>query len=136
MCYNLQLVLFRHFATFTNKKGDSDMSNKGHRSGKKFGGSHTTMIPLAEVLVDSIVEHPFVTKISAGFIKAGLSPANGNRQVKVYDVKGGIRLRIRDNTTRQDILICTEDVLRTKDILEKVASIKYVRFCIGMNADQ
>ncbi|PIX90267.1 MAG: hypothetical protein COZ29_00910 [Candidatus Moranbacteria bacterium CG_4_10_14_3_um_filter_45_9] len=112
------------------------MSNKGHRSGGKFGGSHTTMIPLAGVFVDSIVKRPCVTKISAGYIKAGLSPANGNRQVKVYDTQGGIWLRVRDNTTRQDVLVCTTDIPETKRVLHQVASKRRVRFRLGENADE
>ncbi|HCJ45733.1 MAG: hypothetical protein COZ27_00610 [Candidatus Moranbacteria bacterium CG_4_10_14_3_um_filter_41_65] len=112
------------------------MSNKGHRSGGKFGGSHTSMIPLAEVLVDSIVKYSYVSKISAGYIKAGLSPSNGNRQVKVYDAKGGIRLRVRDNTSRQDILVCTGNALETKRILCETATDKRVNFRLGENADE
>lgn len=112
------------------------MSNKGHRSGGKFGGSHTTMIPLAEVLVDSIVKHYSVTKISAGFIKAGLPSANGNRQMKIYDAQGGMRLRIRDNTTRQDVWVFTKGVQEITQILERVSLEKRIRFCIGESADE
>jgi len=112
------------------------MSNKGHRSGGKFGGSHTTMIPLAEILADGIVKHPDVLKISPGHINAGLSSANGSRQVKVFDTQGGMRLRIKDNIACQEILVFTKNVLEIKRVIAQIARDKRVRFCIGESADE
>jgi len=56
--------------------------------------------------------------------------------VKVYDTQGGIWLRVRDNTTRQDVLVCTTDIPETKRVLHQVASKRRVRFRLGENADE
>jgi len=112
------------------------MSNKGHVSGGKFGGAHTTMITLAETIANAIVKYPFVTKISPGHITSGLSPANGNRQMKVFEILGGVKLSVRGNTSKQDMFVYTEDIPKTKSVLRAMAEEKKIRFRFGMNADK
>ncbi|TRZ64175.1 MAG: hypothetical protein D4Q79_02175 [Spirochaetia bacterium] len=70
-------------------------NKKDKRSGGKYCGSHTTIIPAATIPADVAHGQPEVFKISLGFIKAGLSPANGQRRVKIIDIDGGVLLSIK-----------------------------------------
>ena len=88
---------------------DADMSGKHSRSGKKYGGGHTTLIPLAALACDTIDRHPAVTKIAPGFIAAGLTTVRGKRRIKITFRTGGILLSVRDNATRQQVHVYTSD---------------------------
>ena len=46
------------------------MSRKGHRVGGKVTKGHSTLIPVSEVVVDSLENDDNVTKISLGPIKS------------------------------------------------------------------
>lgn len=83
--------------------------SKHARSGGKYGGDHTTLIPAAIVICDAADRCPHVTKISPGFIKAGLRSVNGQRRVKITGDGGAILLSIRDNTSHQEVRIYTTD---------------------------
>ncbi len=89
------------------------MSTKNHRLGGKFGGSHTTVIPVAGLVSDIAVSLPEVNKVVLGFIKAGLSSVGGQRRVKITRRDGNIFLAIRDNTSHQEITVYTSDLQRT-----------------------
>lgn len=65
------------------------MSTKGHRAGNKFGGSHTTVIPLAAIFVDIAATDSEVSNITCGIIQAGLRSAKGQRRIKITDMQGG-----------------------------------------------
>lgn len=66
------------------------MSTKGTRSGGKYTGSHTTIIPEASSILDDIAQMDFVKKISLGIIKSG------NR-------RGGSHLRIHCRPLNDDV---------------------------------
>ncbi len=85
------------------------MSTKNSRSGGKFRGSHTTVVPLAGIVADLAEKLPEVTKVTPGYIKAGLPSANGHRRVKIFDEETYVLLAIRDNTTHQELYIYTND---------------------------
>lgn len=65
------------------------MSDKYSRSGGKYTGNHTTLSPLAATVCDIANKCDVVTKISPGFLKAGLRSVNGQRRVKITDKNGG-----------------------------------------------
>ena len=83
------------------------MSKKTSRSGKRYGGNHTTLVPLAVLVCDVVHKHPSVTKIAPGFINAGLTTVRGRRRVKVTARTGGLLLAVRDNASRQEVHIYT-----------------------------
>ncbi len=85
------------------------MSNKYSRAGKKFSGNHTTLIPLASLIADLAHTCPYVTKISPGFIKAGLKSVSGKRRLKITDNGTHLLLSVRDNTSHQEIYIYTNN---------------------------
>ncbi len=90
------------------------MSTKYSRSGGKFSGNHTTMIPAAAIVADIAHECPFVTNISPGFIKATLKSASGQRRVKISDDGFSILLAVRDNTSHQEIHVYSKNMQATK----------------------
>ncbi|MCR4275637.1 MAG: DUF2103 domain-containing protein [Candidatus Wolfebacteria bacterium] len=90
------------------------MSTKNTRSGGKYGGGHTTMIPAAIIVADIVERQPEVSRISPGILKAGLKSANGQRRVKISDWEGGILLSVRDNTTHQEVRVYTSNSHVTK----------------------
>ncbi len=88
--------------------------SKDSRSGGKYSGNHTTLIPAAAIVCDIAHACPSVTKISPGFIKAGLHSAHGNRRVKITDSEGSILLSVRDNTSHQEVRVYTSDMQAAK----------------------
>lgn len=90
------------------------MSTKTTRSGRKYCGAHTTMIPAAIIVADIAHKQPEVSLISPGFIKAGLKSVQGQRRIKISDCIGGVLLSVRDNTTHQEVRIYTTDFQTTK----------------------
>jgi len=95
--------------------------SKHSRSGGKFTGNHTTLIPAASIVCDIADACPGVTKITPGFIKAGLKSVNGQRRVKITETDGAIRLSIRDNASHQEVYIYAKDV--------QVAKLAIARGC-------
>jgi hypothetical protein len=85
------------------------MSNKDSRSGGKYSGNHTTLTPLAAMVSDVAHADRNVTRISPGFIRAGLHSVGGKRRVKIVDENGAVRLSVRDNTSHQEIHVWTSD---------------------------
>ena len=83
------------------------MSNKNHRSGGKYSGSHTTVIPAAGVICDLADGCDAVTRIALGFIKSGLKSAGGQRRVKIANDGAVLLLSVRDNTTHQEVYVYT-----------------------------
>jgi hypothetical protein len=84
--------------------------SKHSRSGGKFTGNHTTLIPAATVVCDIANACLFVTKITPGFIKAGLKSVNGQRRVKITDKEGAILLSVRDNTSQQEVFVYSSNM--------------------------
>ena len=87
---------------------------KGHRSGDKYTGTHTMVIPAAAILADIANKQPEVTKISLGFIKAGLPSAGGVRRAKITERQGNLLIAVRDNTSQQEIAVYTPEMQKTK----------------------
>jgi hypothetical protein len=96
-------------------------TKKGTRSGGKYTGSHTTVVPGAAVIADIADNSSLVTKISLGFIKGGLPPAKGLKRLKIMTDEGSLLLIVRDNISQQELRIYTTDVEVTKSIIAKDA---------------
>jgi len=94
---------------------------KGTRSGGKYTGSHTTVVPGAGVIADIADNSSLVTKISLGFIKGGLPPAKGLKRLKIMTDNGSLLITVRDNISQQELRIYTTDVEKTKSIIAKEA---------------
>lgn len=88
--------------------------SKHSRSGGKFTGNHTTLIPAATIVCDVADACPSVTKITPGFIKGGLRPVNGQRRVKIIERGSALLLSIRDNASHQEVYVYSNDVQATK----------------------
>ncbi len=88
--------------------------SKDSRSGGKYTGSHTSLIPAAAKICDIANRCPNVTKISPGFIKAGLPSARGNRRVKITVSDGSMLLSIRDNASHQEVRVYATDIHAAK----------------------
>lgn len=89
---------------------DSPMTkaSKGHRSGGKYAGRHTTIIPAAESICDALHAHPAVKRISLGLIKSG-QRGSGIPTLKIIDQKGCILLVVKGNATSQHVRVYIEN---------------------------
>ncbi len=98
------------------------MSSKEGRSGGKYAGNHTTLVPAAATVCDELERMSAVSKISPGFITAGLRSTRGKRRVKIVDEGSRLLLTVRDNTSQQELHIYTDGSVslrqRLKDALE------------------
>jgi hypothetical protein len=90
---------------------------KDHRSGGKYSGSHTTVVPAAGFLVDVAYTQQEVTKLSLGFIKGGLPSIEGKRRAKITVRPGNLLVVVRDNTSHQEVTVYTNDPLKTRRAL-------------------
>jgi hypothetical protein len=90
------------------------MSTKDSRSGGKYSGNHTTITNTAAIVCDVAHACPHVTRISPGFVRAGLKPVNGNRRVKITEDGAEILLSVRGNTSHQQIHVYTTDMHAAK----------------------
>lgn len=85
--------------------------SKNSRSGGKYTGNHTTLIPLASLVCDMANAIPHITKISPGFITSGIKSLGGKRRVKFSDESNGsLLLVIRDNASTQEVRMYTTDL--------------------------
>ena len=96
------------------------MSTKKSRTGSKYGGTHTSIIPTAGVICDITNDCPHVKRISTGFIKAGLKPLRGQSRIKFKSDGKSLLLSIRGNTSHQEIRVYSNNIEITKTfIIEK-----------------
>jgi hypothetical protein len=109
--------------------------SKDSRSGKKYGGSHTSLIPLAAVICDIAHQSPSVTKISPGFIKAGLKSVGGQRRIKIASDKTHILLSIRDNASHQEVRVYADDVEAVKLMIAQGARSEGIQITLSKNRD-
>lgn len=86
------------------------MGKKSTRSGKKFGGDHTTVVPGAGIIADIALSHRDVTKISVGFITSGLRPTKGVRRIKCMVEPGSLRISVRDGIAHQELRVFARDI--------------------------
>ncbi|MCK4635606.1 MAG: hypothetical protein KAT32_01985 [Candidatus Moranbacteria bacterium] len=94
--------------------------SKGHRQGGKIKGRHTTIIPVAEKIVDLLSKNPEVKKISVGFIKHGIK--SGKHAIKVSEMESGLLLKIRGTASIQEIRIYTDAKESIKNSLKKYST--------------
>ncbi len=80
------------------------MGKKGHVSGGKVGGNHTTIIPAAEKLVKFLRKHRAVTNVALGEIG---QVGNGPFRVSVKEITGGLEVKVRGTRTIQTIKVYT-----------------------------
>lgn len=90
------------------------MSTKNSRSGGKYSGNHTTLIPAATIMCDIAHNCKSVTRISPGFIKSGLRSVSGHRRVKITEHGGVLLLSVRDNTSHQEVYVYANDLQAAK----------------------
>lgn len=94
--------------------------SKYSRSGGKYTGNHTTLIPLACTTCDIASNIPEVTKITLGFIKAGLKSVGGQRRVKFTDENPHtILLSVRDNASHQEIRVYVTDIQEARTTIAR-----------------
>lgn len=100
--------------------------SKGHRQGGKITGSHTTVIPAAEKIVDFLQRQGEVNKISVGFIVHGIK--SGKHTVKVMETDTGLLLKVRGSASIQEIRVYTKNKEVVISSIKKFAE-KYKYMC-------
>ncbi len=85
------------------------MAGRISRQGKKFAGRHSSYIPMAGDLVDHLVDHPSVEKISAGIITTRLPNLQGRVRIKIIDEGACFLLRVRANISQQEVRVYTHN---------------------------
>ena len=80
------------------------MGKKGHASGRKVGGTHTTVISAAEKLVKFLRKQKAVTKFTLGEIK---KIDNGPFRISVKEITGGLEVKVRSARTIQTFKVYT-----------------------------
>lgn len=89
--------------------------SKDAKLGGKYTGSHSTTIPVASMACDIAHAMSCVTKISVGFIKAGLKSVSGRARVKIKEEGPScILLSVRGNTSHQEVRLYVTDVQNAK----------------------
>ena len=111
------------------------MSTKYTRSGGKFSGNHTTMIPAACIVADIAAAQTEVYNISPGFIKAGLKSVNGHRRVKITDDGNSLLLAVRDNASLQEVRVFTHNIQETRTTIARGARNKGLGISFGKGKD-
>lgn len=101
------------------------MAGKTKRAGGKYARSHTTMIPAAAILCSALERVPEVTRISLGFITAGMRVV-AIRRVKIVTAnETALKLSIRDHISHQEVYIylaSAADKESTVNALKKIAT--------------
>lgn len=111
------------------------MGDKYSRSGGKFSGNHTTLIPAACIVADIAAKCSHATNISPGFIKAGLRSVNGKRRVKITDDGASLLLSVRDNTSHQEIHVHSKDMNTTRLAIARGARNAGLSISFGRGVD-
>lgn len=95
------------------------MASHINRSGGKFGGAHTTYIPIAVLVADIAATCETVTNISAGYISYGGSGQSNRKLVTFIDAAGGILIIATCGTFHQEIRIYTQFLHETRLFLAR-----------------
>jgi hypothetical protein len=103
--------------------------SKGHRQGGKIGGKHTTIIPVAEKIVDFLKRNELVQKISVGFIKQGIK--SGRHALKIMEMESGLLLKIRGTASIQEIRVYTNQKETIQKELKQYADKNHLRVIGG-----
>ncbi len=86
-------------------------ASKYMRAGGKFTGNHGTLIPLAARVCDIVEAIAYVTKITPGFIRAGIKSRGGLLVVKITDQSDKcVLLSIRHNGLHQEVYVYVTDL--------------------------
>ena len=93
--------------------------SKGHKQGGKITGSHTTVIPAAEKVIDLLQKTVGVQKISIGFIKQGIK--SGRQAIKIMEMDSGLLLKMRGTASIQEIRVYTNNPEKVKGVLKEFA---------------
>jgi hypothetical protein len=99
-------------------------TKKGSRSGGKYTGSHTTVVPGASVIADIADQCAGVTKIALGYIKGGLPPVQGRKRLKIFVDKGSLLLTVRDNISQQELRVYTSECEAVQSLIAHAAEKK------------
>ncbi len=98
-------------------------TSKGHRFGKKYAGTHTTVISAAEAICDTLNDSPVIKRIALGLIKSG-HRGTGKASLKIIEQGGCILLVIKGNVSSQHIRIYTDNNARAKAFIAETAQEK------------
>lgn len=103
--------------------------SKYTRSGGKFTGNHTTLIPLACTACDLVAKVSYVTKITPGYINAGAKPASRTR-VKITDQSDAcILLKIRDNIAVQEVRVYVTNLQEGRTAIARTLRDGKINIC-------
>ena len=94
------------------------MGRKGHIGGKGTRGSHTTIIEFAEKVIKIAKKIPGI-EISPGLIKNGLRPPRKGPSVKIMRQGGCLFLKVRGNTSLQEVRIFHNDLASAENKLQE-----------------
>ncbi|HIP49850.1 MAG TPA: hypothetical protein EYG99_00170 [Candidatus Pacebacteria bacterium] len=100
--------------------------SKGHKQGGKITGSHSTIIPAAERLVDFLQKINEIDKISIGFIKQGIK--SGKHSIKIMELNSGLLLKVRGSASIQEIRIYAKNKKNVENSVKEFAQ-KYRYMC-------
>jgi len=95
-------------------------AKNNHRSGRKIGGRHTTVIDADKPIVDFLLKNREVTSVAVGYIKMGIKV--GPQRIKIKEETGCLVLKIRGTASIQEIRVFGKDLNKIREILEE----KYV----------
>ncbi len=90
---------------------------KNHRSGKKIGKSHTTVIDAAEKVIDFLIKLPDVSKVMAGRIASGIK--NAPASMKIEKKTGCLLIKVRGSKSIQEISIFSKNLEKVQEQLEE-----------------
>jgi hypothetical protein len=90
--------------------------SKNHRSGKKMGGKHTTIIDAAEKVIDYLNKNANVSNIIAGRIKMGLKTSQ--HSMKITRQTGCLAIKVRGTASIQDIMVFSQNLEQVQCDLE------------------
>jgi hypothetical protein len=79
----------------------------------KLSRSHSTFIPEARAVIESLKAHPAVTKIVLGVIDPGRRPPG----VAARDIPAGLKVFVRGNGAVQTLFVYTTDRLAARQAL-------------------
>ncbi|MEK7550003.1 MAG: DUF2103 domain-containing protein [Patescibacteria group bacterium] len=100
------------------------MSTRLSRSGGKFGGAHTSVIPASGILADIAVQLTAVTRVSPGFIRSLRGASSGRRTVKFIFESGSLLLSVRENNSSQEIRVFASHLESVRNTLAEEAEKK------------
>jgi len=89
-----------------------------HRAGKKLGRRHTTIIDAAVPVVDAAQKSALVSKVTLGLIKNQVGKSQ-HRSIKFSEIPAGFKVRVRGNTTIQELYVYTLKPQETRELLAR-----------------